>query len=147
MQQTNRPDVLDKALLRPHGGRFDRQIVVSAPDVKAKRRNIRSVHAKKKTSRRCRPKSRRCKNTSGFCRSRFRKCIKWKQHYLQQEENKTEIAMREIEDAMVKATMGPEKKTRVRSEKENKLVAYHEAGTRSSSADFYQHKIWYIKYQ
>ena len=95
---TNRPDVLDKALLR--AGRFDRQIVIGAPDVKA-REQILEVHSRTKKLADDVDLKLIAKNTAGFVG---------------------------IEDAMVKVTMGPEKKTRVRSEKENKLVAYHEAG-------------------
>lgn len=121
---TNRPDVLDKALLRP--GRFDRQIVVSAPDVKA-REQILEVHAKKKKLAEDVDLKLVAKNTSGFAGADLENVLN-EAALLAARRNKTEIAMREIEDAMVKVTMGPEKKTRVRSEKENKLVAYHEAG-------------------
>ncbi len=121
---TNRPDVLDKALLRP--GRFDRQIVVSAPDVKA-REQILEVHAKKKKLAEDVDLKTIAKNTSGFAGADLENVLN-EAALLAARRNKTEIAMQEIEDAMVKVTMGPEKKTRVRSEKENKLVAYHEAG-------------------
>lgn len=121
---TNRPDVLDKALLRP--GRFDRQIVVSAPDVKA-REQILEVHAKKKRLAEDVDLKTIAKNTSGFAGADLENVLN-EAALLAARRNKTEIAMQEIEDAMVKVTMGPEKKTRVRSEKENKLVAYHEAG-------------------
>jgi len=121
---TNRPDVLDKALLRP--GRFDRQIVVSAPDVKA-REQILEVHAKKKKLAEDVDLKLVAKNTSGFAGADLENVLN-EAALLAARRNKTEIAMQEIEEAMVKVTMGPEKKTRVRSEKENKLVAYHEAG-------------------
>ena len=121
---TNRPDVLDKALLRP--GRFDRQIVVSAPDVKA-REQILEVHAKKKKLAEDVDLKTIAKNTSGFAGADLENVLN-EAALLAARRNKAEIAMQEIEDAMVKVTMGPEKKTRVRSEKENKLVAYHEAG-------------------
>ena len=101
---TNRPDILDKALLRP--GRFDRQIVVGAPDV-----DLRVI----------------AKNTSGFAGADLENILN-EAALLAARRNLMEIGEREIEDAMVKVTMGPEKRTRVRSEKENKLVAYHEAG-------------------
>lgn len=121
---TNRPDVLDKALLRP--GRFDRQIVVSAPDVKA-REQILEVHAKKKRLAEDVDLKTIAKNTSGFAGADLENVLN-EAALLAARRNLTEIGMKEIEDAMVKVTMGPEKKTRVRSEKENKLVAYHEAG-------------------
>ena len=121
---TNRPDILDKALLRP--GRFDRQIVVSAPDVKA-REEILEVHARKKIIGTDVDFKTIAKNTSGFSGADLENVLN-EAALLAARRNKTEINMAEIEDAMVKVTMGPEKKTRVRSEKENKLVAYHEAG-------------------
>ena len=121
---TNRPDILDKALLRP--GRFDRQIVVSAPDVKA-REEILEVHARKKLIGDDVDFKTIAKNTSGFSGADLENVLN-EAALLAARRNKSEINMAEIEDAMVKVTMGPEKKTRVRSEKENKLVAYHEAG-------------------
>ena len=121
---TNRPDILDKALLRP--GRFDRQIVVSVPDVKA-REDILEVHARKKILGSDVDLKTIAKNTSGFSGADLENVLN-EAALLAARRNKSEINMAEIEDAMVKVTMGPEKKTRVRSEKENKLVAYHEAG-------------------
>ena len=121
---TNRPDILDKALLRP--GRFDRQIVVPSPDVKA-REQILEVHAKKKKLSADVDLKVIAKNTSGFAGADLENVLN-EAALLAARRNKQEIGMEEIEDAMVKVTMGPEKKTRVRSEKENKLVAYHEAG-------------------
>ena len=121
---TNRPDVLDKALLRP--GRFDRQIVVSAPDVKA-REQILEVHARKKKLAEDVDLKTVARNTSGFAGADLENVLN-EAALLAARRNLQSIGMKEIEDAMVKVTMGPEKKTRVRSEKENKLVAYHEAG-------------------
>ncbi len=121
---TNRPDVLDKALLRP--GRFDRQIVVPSPDVRA-REQILDVHARKKKLSDDVDLKTIAKNTSGFSGADLENVLN-EAALLAARRNKKEIGMVEIEDAMVKVTMGPEKKTRVRSEKENKLVAYHEAG-------------------
>ena len=121
---TNRPDILDKALLRP--GRFDRQIVVSSPDVKA-REQILEVHARKKKLADDVDLRIIAKNTSGFSGADLENILN-EAALLSARRNLPEIGMREIEDAMVKVTMGPEKRTRVRSEKENKLVAYHEAG-------------------
>ena len=121
---TNRPDVLDKALLRP--GRFDRQIVVGAPDVKA-REQILEVHSRKKRLADDVDLKIIAKNTSGFSGADLENVLN-EAALLAARRNLNEIGMKEIEDAMVKVTMGPEKKTRVRSEKENKLVAYHEAG-------------------
>ena len=121
---TNRPDVLDKALLRP--GRFDRQIVVSAPDVKS-REQILEVHARKKKLAEDVDLTTVARNTSGFAGADLENILN-EAALLAARRNLDCIGMKEIEDAMVKVTMGPEKKTRVRSEKENKLVAYHEAG-------------------
>ena len=121
---TNRPDVLDKALLR--AGRFDRQIVVGSPDVKA-REQILEVHARKKKISDDVDLKVIAKNTSGFAGADLENVLN-EAALLAARRNYKEIGMKEIEDAMVKVTMGPEKKTRVRSEKENRLVAYHEAG-------------------
>ncbi|OKZ77962.1 MAG: cell division protein FtsH [Clostridium sp. 27_14] len=121
---TNRPDVLDKALLR--AGRFDRQIVVGAPDVKA-REQILEVHSRKKKLAEDVDLKVIAKNTSGFAGADLENVLN-EAALLAARRNLTEIGMKEIEDAMVKVTMGPEKKTRVRSEKENRLVSYHEAG-------------------
>ena len=121
---TNRPDVLDKALLRP--GRFDRQIVVQAPDVKA-REQILEVHSRKKKLAIDVDLKTIAKNTSGFSGADLENVLN-EAALLAARRNLREIGMQEIEDAMVKVTMGPEKRTRVRSDKEQKLVAYHEAG-------------------
>ena len=121
---TNRPDVLDKALLR--AGRFDRQIVVGLPDVKA-REQILGVHSRKKKLADDVDLKIIAKNTSGFAGADLENVLN-EAALLAARRNLDKIGMKEIEDAMVKVTMGPEKKTKVRSEKENKLVAYHEAG-------------------
>ena len=121
---TNRPDVLDKALLR--AGRFDRQIVVGLPDVKA-REQILEVHSRRKRLSDDVDLKVIAKNTSGFAGADLENVLN-EAALLAARKNLNEIGMKEIEDAMVKVTMGPEKKTRVRSEKENRLVAYHEAG-------------------
>ena len=121
---TNRPDVLDKALLRP--GRFDRQIVVSNPDVKA-REQILEVHSRKKKLASGVDLKTIAKNTSGFSGADLENVLN-EAALLAARRNLNQITMAEVEDAMVKVTMGPEKRTRVRSDKEQKLVAYHEAG-------------------
>ena len=121
---TNRPDVLDKALLRP--GRFDRQIVVGLPDVRA-REQILEVHARKKKLADDIDLKIVAKNTAGFSGADLENILN-EAALLAARRNLKEIHEKEIEDAMVKVTMGPEKTTRVRSEKEKKLVAYHEAG-------------------
>ena len=121
---TNRPDVLDKALLRP--GRFDRQIVVPPPDVKA-REQILAVHSKKKTFAEDVDMKLIAKNTSGFVGADLENLLN-EAALLAARQDHTAIEQKDIEDAMVKVTMGPEKRTRVRSDKEKRLVAYHEAG-------------------
>ena len=121
---TNRPDVLDKALLRP--GRFDRQIVVSLPDVRA-REQILEVHARRKKLADDVDLKIVAKNTAGFSGADLENVLN-EAALLAARRNLKEIHEREIEDAMVKVTMGPEKTTRVRSDKEKRLVAYHEAG-------------------
>ena len=121
---TNRPDVLDKALLR--AGRFDRQIVVGTPDVKA-REEILKVHARKKKLGDDVDLGTIAKNTAGFVGADLENVLN-EAALLAARRDKTEIGMLEIEDAMVKVTMGPEKKSRVISDKEKKLVAFHEAG-------------------
>ena len=121
---TNRPEMLDKALLR--AGRFDRQIVVGLPDVKA-REQILEVHSRKKKLAEDVDLKIIAKNTSGFAGADLENVLN-EAALLAARRNLDEIGMKEIEDAMVKVTMGPEKKTRVRSDKENRLVSYHEAG-------------------
>ena len=121
---TNRPDVLDKALLRP--GRFDRQIVVPAPDVKA-REQILAVHSKKKTFADDVDMKLIAKNTSGFVGADLENLLNEAALLAARQDHKA-IEQKDIEDAMVKVTMGPEKRTRVRSDKEKRLVAYHEGG-------------------
>ena len=121
---TNRPDILDRALLRP--GRFDRQIVVPAPDVKA-REQILTVHGKNKKFGADVDLKVIAKNTSGMVGADLENLLN-EAALLAARRNLTEIGEKEIEDAMIKITMGPEKKTRVRTDKEKTLVAYHEAG-------------------
>ena len=121
---TNRPDVLDKALLR--AGRFDRQILVGAPDVKA-REQILEVHARKKKLAADVDLSIVAKNTAGFVGADLENVLN-EAALLTARRDKQEIGMQEIEEAMVKVTMGPEKKSKVINEKEKKLVAFHEAG-------------------
>ena len=121
---TNRADVLDPALLRP--GRFDRQIQVANPDKNA-RTEILKVHARNKKFAPDVDFNNIAQRTPGFSGAELENVLN-EAALLAARRNYKEIGMKEIEDAMVKVTMGPEKKTRVRSEKENRLVAYHEAG-------------------
>ncbi len=121
---TNRPDVLDPALLRP--GRFDRQVVVGAPDMVG-REAILKVHARKKPLGEDVDLSILAKNTSGFSGADLENMLN-EAALLAARRNKTHIDMQEIEDAIVKVIVGTEKKSRVITDKEKKLTAYHEAG-------------------
>lgn len=121
---TNRPDVLDPALLRP--GRFDRQVVVGAPDMTG-REAILKVHARKKPLGEDVDLSVLAKNTSGFSGADLENMLN-EAALLAARRNKTHIEMAEVEDAIVKVIVGTEKKSKVITEKEKKLTAYHEAG-------------------
>jgi len=121
---TNRPDILDPALLRP--GRFDRQIVVDVPDVKG-REEILKVHAKGK------PLAEEVKleviarRTPGFTGADLANLMN-EAALLSARRGKKKIFMNELEDSIERVIAGPEKKSRVISDYEKKLVAYHEAG-------------------
>ncbi len=121
---TNRPDVLDHALLR--AGRFDRRIVVSMPDIKA-REEILKVHSDKKKFAEDVDLSVIAKNTSGFAGSDLENLLN-EAALLAARENKEMIEMLDVEEAMIKVSMGPEKKSKVMTDKEKRLVAFHEAG-------------------
>ena len=121
---TNRPDILDPALLRP--GRFDRQVVVGLPDVKG-REEILKVHARGKPLGEDVDIATLAKNTAGFTGADLENMLN-EAAILAARKNKKQINMENLEDAMVKVLMGPEKKSRVITEKEKKLVAFHEAG-------------------
>lgn len=121
---TNRPDILDPALLRP--GRFDRQIVVPAPDVRA-REEILTLYAKKKKLSGEIDIGVLAKNTAGFTGADLENMMN-EAALLAARKDKQSITMQDLEDAMVKVLMGPEKKSKVISDKDKKLVAYHEGG-------------------
>ena len=121
---TNRPDILDKALLRP--GRFDRQIVVHDPDIGA-REQILKLHSKNKPFVSGIDYKVIAKNTAGFSGADLENMIN-ESALLAARKNKNMIDMSDVEEAMVKVMMGPEKHTKVISENERKLTAYHEAG-------------------
>ena len=121
---TNRPDILDPALQRP--GRFDRQIVVPAPDVKA-REEILALYAKKKKISGEIDLGVLAKNTAGFTGADLENMLN-EAALLAARKDQTSITMQDLEDAMVKVLMGPEKKSKVISDKDKKLVAYHEGG-------------------
>jgi cell division protease FtsH len=121
---TNRPDVLDSALLRP--GRFDRQVVVDRPDF-AGRSEILRVHARGKTLAKDVDLDRIARRTPGFTGADLSNLLN-EAAILAARRNLTEISMDEVNDAIDRVLAGPEKKDRVMSEKRKQLVAYHEAG-------------------
>ncbi|WP_035292676.1 ATP-dependent zinc metalloprotease FtsH [Clostridium sp. KNHs214] len=124
MSATNRPDILDPALLRP--GRFDRQILVGQPDVKG-REEILKVHAKGKP---LAPKVRLnvlAKRTPGFTGADLENLMN-EAALLTVRNKKNVIGMDELEEAITRVIAGPEKKSRVISDKDKNLTAYHEAG-------------------
>ncbi|NJO66405.1 MAG: ATP-dependent zinc metalloprotease FtsH [Leptolyngbyaceae cyanobacterium RM1_405_57] len=121
---TNRPDVLDSALLRP--GRFDRQVVVDRPDY-AGRLEILNVHARGKTLAKDVDLEKIARRTPGFTGADLANLLN-EAAILAARRNLTEISMDEVNDAIDRVLAGPEKKDRVMSEKRKSLVAYHEAG-------------------
>ncbi len=121
---TNRPDVLDPALLRP--GRFDRQVVVSYPDVSG-REAILKVHARKKPLAPDVKLKTIAKTTAGFTGADLENLLN-EAALLAARANKKAITMKEIEEATIKVVVGAEKKSKIMSDKEKKLTAYHEAG-------------------
>ena len=121
---TNRPDVLDPALLRP--GRFDRQITVSLPDKNA-RKEILAVHAKNKILDKSVTLENLAKRTPGFSGADLENLLN-EAALLTVRRNKKAITMAEIDEATDRVLMGPAKVTKKYTDKEKKLVAYHEAG-------------------
>ena len=121
---TNRPDVLDPALLRP--GRFDRQVTVNLPDVKG-REEILAVHAKGKTFAKGVKLENIAKRTVGFSGADLENLLN-EAALLTVRRNKDAITMSEIDEAHDRVLMGPAKVTKKYTEKEKKVVAYHEAG-------------------
>ncbi|HBL40536.1 MAG TPA: ATP-dependent zinc metalloprotease FtsH, partial [Ruminococcaceae bacterium] len=121
---TNRPDILDPALLRP--GRFDRQVTVNYPDQKG-REEILAVHAKGKPLAPDVDLTVIARSTVGFTGADLENLLN-EAALLAARKNKKAITMREIEDATVKVVVGTEKKSHKMSDKEKRLTAYHEAG-------------------
>ena len=121
---TNRPDVLDPALLRP--GRFDRQVVIGMPDIKG-REEIFKLYTKNKPLDDDVSPDILAKRTPGFSPADIENLIN-EAALLTARRNGTKIRMDEIEEATTKVMAGPQKKSRVISEAERKLTAYHEAG-------------------
>src|SRR5205823_8224321 len=121
---TNRPDILDPALLRP--GRFDRQVVVDRPDRKG-RKQILEVHTRGKPLAREIDLDALAGQTPGFTGADLANLIN-EAALLTARQNKREITMGELEEGIMRVIAGPEKKTRVMSEKERLITAYHELG-------------------
>ena len=124
MAATNRPDVLDPALLRP--GRFDRQITIGRPDVKG-REAILKVHARNK---RLAPEVRLediARRTPGFSGADLENLLN-ESALLAARDSRKQIQMHDIDEATDRVMMGPAKKSKVFSKKERRVVAYHEAG-------------------
>ncbi len=124
MAATNRPDILDPALLRP--GRFDRQITVNYPDMKG-REAILKVHARNKPLEGSVDFHKVAQSTIGFTGADLANLLN-EAALLAAKKNKSLIGMEDIEEAFMKTLLGPQKKSKVRLEKENRLTAYHEAG-------------------
>ena len=124
MAATNRPDILDPALLRP--GRFDRQITVNYPDMKG-REEILKVHARNKPLESGVDFHKVAQSTVGFTGADLANLLN-EAALLAAKKGKSLIGMDDIEAAFMKELLGPQKKTKIRTEKENKLTAYHEAG-------------------
>ena len=121
---TNRPDILDPALMRP--GRFDRQVHVGLPDVKA-REEILKIHVRKKPLGDDVNLEIVAKRTPGFTPADLENAMN-EAALLTARQNKTVITMDIIEEAITKVIAGPEKRSKVISDNEKKLTAYHEAG-------------------
>jgi cell division protease FtsH len=124
MAATNRPDILDPALLRP--GRFDRQIVIDRPDIEG-RKAILKVHAKGKPFDPSVDLSILARRTPGFTGADLANMIN-EAALLAARRAKKAISMREVEEAVDRVMAGPERKSRVMSEEERRLIAYHEGG-------------------
>ena len=121
---TNRPDILDPALLRP--GRFDRQITVNYPDMKG-REEILRVHAKGKPIEETVDFAQISKHTPGFTGADLANLLN-EAALLAARKNKSLIGMEDIDEAYLKVVLGPQKKSHLRTPEDNKLCAYHEAG-------------------
>ena len=141
MAATNRADILDPALLRP--GRFDRQITVNYPDIRG-REAILHVHAKGKPFESDVDFATIAKTTVGFTGADLANLLN-EAALLAARRKKALIGMNDIEDAMLKVIVGPQKKAKAISEKEKKLTAYHEAGhaiaTKFVAPDEHVHQI------
>ena len=124
MAATNRPDILDPALLRP--GRFDRQITVNYPDIKG-REEILKVHARNKPFEKDVDLKTLAKTTAGFTGADLANLLN-EAALLAARKGKHLIGMTELEEATIKTIVGPKKKSKVISEREKRITAFHEAG-------------------
>jgi len=124
MAATNRPDILDRALLRP--GRFDRQITVNYPDVKG-REEILKVHSRGKSLGPDVDLATIAKSTSGFTGADLENLLN-ESALLAVRHGKKAITQEEVEEATIKVVMGAEKKSHIVSDKDKMVTAYHEAG-------------------
>ena len=131
MAATNRPDILDPALLRP--GRFDRRVTVNYPDMNG-REAILKVHCRNKPMEESVNLKKIAQTTIGFTGAELANLMN-EAALRAAKKNKALIGMEDIEESYMKLLLGPQKKTKVRSEKDNRLVAYHEAG--HAVASFY----------
>ncbi|WP_106769530.1 ATP-dependent zinc metalloprotease FtsH [Paenibacillus faecalis] len=121
---TNRPDILDPALLRP--GRFDRQITVDRPDVRG-REAVLKVHARNKPLTKDVKLDIIAKRTTGFTGADLENLLN-EAALLAARRNRKDISMREVDEAIDRVIVGTEKRSRVISDREKRIVAYHEAG-------------------
>ena len=124
MAATNRPDVLDPALLRP--GRFDRQVIVDRPDLDG-RTQILKVHSKDKPLVKTIDLKTIAKQTPGFTGADLANLLN-ESALLAARKNKKTISNTDIENSIDRVLAGPEKKSRLMSEEEKKIIAYHETG-------------------
>ena len=124
MAATNRPDILDPALLRP--GRFDRQVVIDRPDLEGRKAILR-VHARGKPFDETVDLAVLARRTPGFTGADLANAIN-EAALLAARRNKKAISMKEIEEAVDRVMAGPERKSRVMDEEERRLIAYHEGG-------------------
>ena len=121
---TNRPDILDPALLRP--GRFDRRVTVNYPDMNGREAILR-VHCRNKPLERTVNLKKIAQTTIGFTGAELANLMN-EAALKAAKKNKSLIGMEDIEESYMKLLLGPQKKTKLRTEKDNRLCAYHEAG-------------------
>lgn len=124
MAATNRPDILDPALLRP--GRFDRRVVLDRPDMRG-REAILKVHARGKPLASDVDLSVLAKSTPGFVGADLENLVN-EAAIVAARKNKKSVSMRDFEEAIERVVLGPERRSRIITEEEKRLIAYHEAG-------------------